>query len=903
MKRQHGGGIAKCGWLAAILCAAAISLKGQTLTTLVSFNGRNGTTPKAGLVQGSDGNFYGTTSGGGLPVGPAAGTVFSITPGGSLTTLYTFTGTAGIVPATGLVQGTDGNFYGGASSEGQYGVGTVFRITPTGTLTTIYNFGGIATDGFGLASAMVQGDDGNFYGTTPGGGLNNIGTVFKITPAGTLTSLYQFGTTLTDGSRPYAGLARGSDGNYYGVTSGGGLYDQGTVFRITPGGALTTLYHFGTASTDGSEPTGGLVQASDGNFYGTTGDGGTACCGTIFRITTGGNLTTIHAFDNTDGNYPTTALIQGADGNLYGTTISGGADSNGTVFRLTLAGVLTTVYNFCSQSSCADGTFPSGLVQGKDGNLYGTTQDDGGNGAGTIFRLQLAGTTSTPYTCTNTTPPVITSIGSASAYGSYNYFASGSWLEIKGTNMADPNDPRLSAATNPGQWTSADFNGSNAPTSLDGISVSVNGKSAYMYYLSPGQLNVQAPEDAATGNVAVTVTNCKASGNPVMFQRRTLAPGLLAPTNYSVNGTQYMVATFQSDGAYVLNTTTGATFGLNSRPAKPGDGVIAYGIGFGDVTPSITPGVIAGQSNTLVNPITISFGSTKAAIAYQGLAGGFVGLYEFYFTVPSNLASGDYQINVMQGGVTLPQTFYLTVQSSGSTGPTTPALQSVTLSSSSVTGGTAVTGTVSLTAAAPVGGAVVTLATSSAAAIVPASVMVLSGATSATFPISTSSASTAQPVTITASYQGHSAQATLIVNPGSSTTLPQYNLIIANVTLSIAGSGNLQGQVQITAAPGGGYNKANFNGQLSQDGSTSFTIIFQSVSENGLTFTLGSPEGQDNSYIIMTNTLFPLSSASATITLTPGSSPASGSTAGTFSMVSAMGTTSGTMSGSYLTSN
>jgi uncharacterized protein (TIGR03437 family) len=265
------------------------------------------------------------------------------------------------------------------------------------------------------------------------------------------------------------------------------------------------------------------------------------------------------------------------------------------------------------------------------------------------------------FTCTNTTAPVITFVDSASGYGGYSYFASGTWLEIKGTNLADPADPRLSAATNPGQWTAADFTGSNAPTTLDGISVSVNEKPAYVWYLSPGQLNVQAPEDTATGNVAITVTNCKATSSPFMFPRRALAPGFLAPANYTANGTQYMVATFNSDGAYVLNTATGASFGLTSRPAKPGDLIIAYGIGFGDVTPAILPGVIVGAGNALMNPITVSFGSTQTqTLAYAGLAGGFVGLYEFYMTVP-NVANGDYQINVTQNGTAAPQTMFLTV--------------------------------------------------------------------------------------------------------------------------------------------------------------------------------------------------------------------------------------------------
>jgi uncharacterized protein (TIGR03437 family) len=269
------------------------------------------------------------------------------------------------------------------------------------------------------------------------------------------------------------------------------------------------------------------------------------------------------------------------------------------------------------------------------------------------------------YSCTNTTPPVIASVNSASAYGGYSYFASGSYLEIKGTNLADPDDPRLLTATD-GQWTASDFTGLNAPTMLDGIGVSINGKPGYVSDISPDQIMVQAPEDATTGNVAITVTNCKATSAPFTFAKQALAPGLLAPADFNIGGKQYMVATFSSDGAYVLNTAAGAGLGLTSRPAKAGDLVIAYGIGFGDATPAgtsgvIPPGVIVEQFNMLNNPVKISFGSVNATVLYAGLAGNFVGLYEFYFVVPSGLADGDYQINVTQNGVAVPQTMYLTV--------------------------------------------------------------------------------------------------------------------------------------------------------------------------------------------------------------------------------------------------
>lgn len=265
------------------------------------------------------------------------------------------------------------------------------------------------------------------------------------------------------------------------------------------------------------------------------------------------------------------------------------------------------------------------------------------------------------YTCTNAYAPVIAGVDSASQFGAYSYFAPGSYLEIRGSNLADPADPRITSGG--GLWASTDFNGLNAPTELDGISVSIDGKSAFVSYISPVQINVQAPQDTATGSVAITVTNCKATSSKFTFMEKTLAPGLLAPASFDIGGKQYMAATFASDAnvTYVLNTSAGAGLGITSRPAKPGDLIIAYGVGFGPVTPAISPGVIEEQSNTLANPVTISFGSTNASVSFQGLAGSFVGLYEFYITVPAGLASGDYAINVTQNGVALQQQLYLTV--------------------------------------------------------------------------------------------------------------------------------------------------------------------------------------------------------------------------------------------------
>ena len=631
-----------------LLLGVASVAAAQSLTTLASFNGANGANPFP-LTIGTDGNLYGVTGFGGAMT---EGEFFQVTPSGVLTPLYTFAADAakdGFEPSAGLVRGADGNFYGTTLSggTGTYDTGVIFKMTPSGVITTIYNWGTTVRSASTPLGGMILAKDGNFYGITNSGGASLQGTVFQLTPQGQFSLIYSFAGRTPDGGQPRFGVVQGPDGNFYGTTSVGGVNDYGTVFQITSTGVLKTLYSFPADV----QAVSALIVGPDGNLYGTTSAGGSLGHASIFRMTLAGALTTIYSFDAAIV-YQTSAaqlnafasLILGADGNIYGTTPALDA-VNGTIFKITTAGVFTNLYTFCTQTGCPDGSFPTGLIQAPDGTFYGTTQNGGANHDGTVFSFRVA-----KSNCASTAAPVIASIDSASAYGGYPYFASGSWLEIKGTNLA--------AGT--GQWTSIDFNGPNAPTSLSGNSVSIDGKAAYVWYISPTQLNVQAPQDSSIGNVTITATNCFGTSTPITFARQALAPGLLAPSNYSANGTPYLVATFASDGAYVLNTATGVSFGLSSRPAKPGDVIIAYGVGFGDVTPAIPPGVIVQQSNQLVNPVTIQFGSASAAISYQGLAGNFVGLYEFFITVPP-LPDGDYPITVQQNGIKLPQTMYLTI--------------------------------------------------------------------------------------------------------------------------------------------------------------------------------------------------------------------------------------------------
>jgi uncharacterized repeat protein (TIGR03803 family) len=473
--------------LAAVLVPVIVttqSAQAQTFTTLRSFDSANGSGPNAGLVQGTDGNLYGTTENGGTPYDQ--GTVFRISPDGKFKTVYNFGAgeNPGYYPNAGLIQGTDGNLYGTTHSGGIDFGGTVFKLTLGGKLTTIYEFcsnntagpeSAGCTDGYQPNAGLVQGTDGDFYGTTYYGGATasenetGAGTVFKITSKGVLTTLYSFcsKTDCTDGALPNAGLVQATDGNFYGTTNSGGTpvmdTDYGTVFKITPEGALTTLHSF--SYTDGGQPYGALLQASDGNLYGTTSEGGPNLYGTVFKMPLAGTLTTLNSFNNTDGATPWAGLVQGSDGNLYGTTLEGGSSANGdgTIFQITTSGTLTSLYSFCLKKVCPDGDFPyAGLVQDTNGNFYGTTSGGGktkgsdceGDACGTVFSLSVG---LSPFV---KTLPTTGKVGAA--------------VNILGTD--------LTGAT----------------------SVTFNGTAATFTVVSASEIKTSVPAGATTGNVTVT---------------------------------------------------------------------------------------------------------------------------------------------------------------------------------------------------------------------------------------------------------------------------------------------------------------------------------------------------------------------------------------------------------------
>jgi len=329
-----------------VASATSVNLQAQTLQTLYSFNNTNGEYPAAALTLGNDGNFYGTTyegGSGGYATGLTGyGTVFRMTTNGSLTTLVSFNGFNGAYPSSALTLGTDGNFYGTTKTGGSGSYGTVFKVTTNGALTTLVSFNG--GNGEYPQAALTLGTDGNFYGTTASGatyaGHSGYGRVFKMTQNGILTPLVNFDYYDSyGGSDPRAALAMGNDGNFYGTTEDGGSGGYGTVFQMTTNGSLTTLVSFNGGN--GGNPQAALTTGNDGNFYGTTGTGGSSGLGTLFKVTTNGTLTTLVSFNDGNGSYPQGGLILGTDGNFYGTTEAGGSNGYGTVFRLVLSPILT----------------------------------------------------------------------------------------------------------------------------------------------------------------------------------------------------------------------------------------------------------------------------------------------------------------------------------------------------------------------------------------------------------------------------------------------------------------------------------------------------------------------------------------------------------------------------------
>jgi len=392
--------VIKFAILISMLTSIAIAGFGQTYKVVYTFPATDA--PYSNLVQGLDGNLYGTTQSGGAH---GKGTVYKLTPGGTLTTIYSFCSLANCADGAGpssLILGSNGNFYGTTGGGGTgavgcgAGCGTLFKLTPKGILTTLHNFCSAAPceDGAQPYTALVEGTDANFYGTTPttprNGGSSYDGAVYRITPTGAFTTLYSFCPqgNCGDGGGPISALTQGTNGQFYGVTSAGGANGLGGIFEIASNGTLSLRYSFDGLqnSTFYSQ----LLQANNGNFYGMMQYGGTnGCdynyqCGALYEMTPSGGLSTLVNFDGSDGSDPLGGFVEGGNGDLYGLTMTGGANDGGIIFKMTPSGTLATLHDFCA-INCTNGYYPSfGIYQATNGLFYGIAYS-GEQGATIVF--------------------------------------------------------------------------------------------------------------------------------------------------------------------------------------------------------------------------------------------------------------------------------------------------------------------------------------------------------------------------------------------------------------------------------------------------------------------------------------------------------------------------------------
>jgi uncharacterized repeat protein (TIGR03803 family) len=361
----------------------------QTAVPLYTYpntdNNTSGISNQSFLAQGPDGELYDTNYSGGEYNN---GSVFEMSTSGDYTLLYSFCAEGGncletgTTPQGGVTLGTDGNLYGTTEGGGIYGYGTVFKITPAGKLTTLYSFPSDTTNGASPIYPVFEGTTGDFYGVTSAGGANGNGAFFKITSKGDFTLLGSFHCSV-NGCTPNL-PTEGTDGDFYGTTNNGGPNSDcncGVVYKATPAGVITVLYTF--PSGQGS-PVGQLVQGSDGNFWGVTDGSAFISCGELFKVSSSGDFTVVHTFvgQPTDACGPYSGLIAGSDGNLYGVSAPGGSANYGVIYKVDPStDAYDVLYSFCSGSTCTFYGPGPVLIQDTNGTFFGNTggSSDGGS--------------------------------------------------------------------------------------------------------------------------------------------------------------------------------------------------------------------------------------------------------------------------------------------------------------------------------------------------------------------------------------------------------------------------------------------------------------------------------------------------------------------------------------------
>jgi len=546
---------------------------------------------------------------------------------------------SGILAPQVMSQGRDGDLYSTISNDGTKNVGTVYKITTAGAVTPVYSFCSLTScaDGSNPLGGVTLGFDGNFWGTTQGGGTHAAGTVFKVTPTGTLTTLWNFANG-TDDSVPEYTTSLGQDGSMYGVSWGQYNGQYGALFKVSAAGVFKALSDF--TYTNGALPN-LPTQGTDLSFYGTTQSGGDATCkcGVVYKATTAGKITVLHAFKGypTDGYRPIGILVQGTDGNFYGTTYQGGAHNQGTVFKITPAGVYTLLYSFNYGNGNFDAQLPeAGLTLGTDGNFYGVAANGGSKNAGAIFKITPAGSESVLYsfcsvTCNDgfspATPLVLHTDGKF--YGNTNGNSLGGSVFYSFDVGFKPLVDLVTWSAKVGKTVEILGQGFTGTTA-----VSFNGVNATFNNVSDTYMTAVVPAGALTGTVTVTTFTSTMKSNRAFLvtpQIKSFTPtsGIVG-TSVTITGVSLSQATKVTIGgkpaSFTVNSDTqvkatvpaGAKTGAKITITTPG-GIASSPAAFA-VVPSITS--FSPTSGPVGTAVTIAGNSfTKAtSVTFGGVA-------------------------------------------------------------------------------------------------------------------------------------------------------------------------------------------------------------------------------------------------------------------------------------------
>jgi uncharacterized repeat protein (TIGR03803 family) len=814
----------------------------------------HGDAPYAGLIQASDGNFYGTTRWGGAF---ARGTVFRLDATGTVTTLHHFRGgSEGNSPYAGVIEAADGNLYGTTVWGGAFDSGTIFKLDTSGTLTTLHSFARFAITYGGLTQAA----DGSFYGTNYHDFTGPNRTVFKLDTAGTFTIVHRFGPG--EGAYPFAGLTQGPGGSLYGTTQGGGAFGKGTVFKFDPAGTLTTVHSFHGADIDGEDPWADLTLGHDGSLYGTT------RTGTVFKIDAAGTCTTLHTLSGDEGQHPLAHVIQGSDGNLYGTTLSGPMGWS-TIFKIDAAGTFTTLFRFSPEfggglyggimqaadgslygttaygpanggtlykfdfvslttlhsfiDTSIDGSHPyGGLIQGVDGSMYGTTRHGGVFLNGTIFRIDSAGTHETLHrfdgSIESSRPmgPVIQGTD-GSLYGSTEWAALGGTgsvfrLDTAGTLTVLHSFTNAEAYTPHGGvihsgdggfvGTAISGGSSNSGTifKLDGTGALI---AAYSFTGGNGAYPDAAPVLASDGNIYGTTVSGGALGRGTVFK---LDPaGTLTTLHHFTGGadgaTPFAGLIQVADGSLRGTTWEGGASNRGTVFKLRTGGALTTLHSFSGLDGAAPAGgVIQGTDGSLYG--TTQYGGTpgvNAGTIFRLDANGtLTTLHRFN---PDTDGRTPYGFLAQAADGTLYGTTYEGGPNGGGTVfrltiPTAPPL-TFSLSKTLISGCLTTKGIVSLMAPAPSGGTVVTLTSDNAHASVPGSVKVGAGKLTTSFTIRTTAVAAVEAAIIDARIGGTGMSQTLTLKP----------MGLKSVTLSpsqVTGGSSVAGTITLECAAGPG---------------------------------------------------------------------------------------------------